>query len=250
MPVAPSRRASRQAGASDKREMILKAAVRTFASRGFFGAQVADVARAAGVAAGTVYLYFRGKDDLLVSIFERTMAEAIDEGRAALEGVGGAAEPAPPHRARAPRPPRPRPRHGRGLPGRAAPVHQVHGAVLLHRPARLPRRDPGRDRARGRPPGSSGPTSTRGWPPRPSSGRSTRWPPTGFSAGAATRSSPTPTPSSTCSSTEYEVLSAGCLVLSACLVPGAWCGITLRRGAAPGTRHGARTQHPAPGTRP
>jgi len=92
MPVAPSRRASRQAGAADKREIILKAAVRTFAGRGFFGAQVADVARAAGVAAGTVYLYFRGKDDLLVSIFERTMAEAIDEGRAALEGIGGAAE--------------------------------------------------------------------------------------------------------------------------------------------------------------
>ena len=45
------------------------------------------MARAAGVAAGTVYLYFRSKDDLLVSIFERTMREAIAEGRAALEGV-------------------------------------------------------------------------------------------------------------------------------------------------------------------
>ena len=58
-----------------------------FASRGFFGAQVADVAREAGVAAGTVYLYFRNKDDLLVSIFERIMGEAIAEGRAALDGV-------------------------------------------------------------------------------------------------------------------------------------------------------------------
>jgi TetR/AcrR family fatty acid metabolism transcriptional regulator len=35
----------------------------------------------AGVAAGTVYLYFRGKDDLLISIFERTMREAIAAGR-------------------------------------------------------------------------------------------------------------------------------------------------------------------------
>ena len=43
----------------------------TFARSGFFGAQVADVARTADVAAGTVYLYFHGKDDLLVSIFER-----------------------------------------------------------------------------------------------------------------------------------------------------------------------------------
>ena len=55
-----------------------------FARRGYFQAQVADIARAAGVAAGTVYLYFRGKEDLLVSIFERTMREAIQEGRATL----------------------------------------------------------------------------------------------------------------------------------------------------------------------
>jgi TetR/AcrR family fatty acid metabolism transcriptional regulator len=58
-----------------------------FARRGFFNAQVADIARVAGVAAGTVYLYFRNKEDLLTSIFERTMREAIDEGRAALAGV-------------------------------------------------------------------------------------------------------------------------------------------------------------------
>ena len=68
----------------DKREAILRAAIDVFAARGFFNAQVADVARAAGVAAGTVYLYFRGKDDLLVSIFDRTMREAIDAGRACV----------------------------------------------------------------------------------------------------------------------------------------------------------------------
>jgi TetR/AcrR family fatty acid metabolism transcriptional regulator len=45
---------------------------------------VADVARAAGVAAGTVYLYFRGKDDLLISIFERTVRDAIDEARSSV----------------------------------------------------------------------------------------------------------------------------------------------------------------------
>src|SRR5918997_1698370 len=68
----------------DKRDAILRAAIRTFARSGFFGAQVADVARTAGVAAGTVYLYFRGKDDLLVSIFEKTMQEAIADGRACV----------------------------------------------------------------------------------------------------------------------------------------------------------------------
>jgi TetR/AcrR family fatty acid metabolism transcriptional regulator len=53
---------------------------------------VADVARAASVAAGTVYLYFRSKDDLLVSIFERAMREGITEGRAALEGISDPVE--------------------------------------------------------------------------------------------------------------------------------------------------------------
>src|SRR5919112_5986329 len=83
--TAPIRR--RSTGASsvrptpDKRQRILTAAVKTFARHGFFNAQVADVARAAGVASGTVYLYFRSKDDLLVSIFERSMREALAEGR-------------------------------------------------------------------------------------------------------------------------------------------------------------------------
>jgi TetR/AcrR family fatty acid metabolism transcriptional regulator len=90
MAVTASRRfsaARSQATVVDKRDAILRAATEVFARHGFFQAQVADVARAAGVAAGTVYLYFRGKDDILISIFERTMREAIAEGRAALEGV-------------------------------------------------------------------------------------------------------------------------------------------------------------------
>ena len=76
----------RPPGRGDKRDRILAAATRVFARHGFYAAQVADVARQAGVAAGTVYLYFRSKDDLLISIFERTMASAIDEGRRALSG--------------------------------------------------------------------------------------------------------------------------------------------------------------------
>src|SRR2546422_10259954 len=75
-----------------KRDAILRAATDVFADRGFFNAQVADVARAAGVAAGTVYLYFRSKDDLLVSIFEKTMREALAEGRAAVSGLADPCE--------------------------------------------------------------------------------------------------------------------------------------------------------------
>jgi TetR/AcrR family fatty acid metabolism transcriptional regulator len=79
-----------RADRGDKRDLILRAAIETFAARGFFTAQVADVARSAGVAAGTVYLYFRNKDDLLISIFERTMNEAIAEGR---ESVARTSDP-------------------------------------------------------------------------------------------------------------------------------------------------------------
>ena len=84
--------ARRRADPAPKREALLRAAIDVFAERGFFNAQVADVARAAGVAAGTVYLYFRSKDDLLVSIFEKTMREGLAEGRAAVAGVTDPAE--------------------------------------------------------------------------------------------------------------------------------------------------------------
>ena len=65
-----------------KRDAILRAAIDVFAERGYFNAQVADVARAAGVAAGTVYLYFKNKDDLLVSIFDRSMRDGLTHSRA------------------------------------------------------------------------------------------------------------------------------------------------------------------------
>lgn len=77
----------------DKRDRILDAATKVFAKRGFFAAQVADVAKRAGVASGTVYLYFKSKDDLLLSLFERTMLDAITTGRAALDALDHTATP-------------------------------------------------------------------------------------------------------------------------------------------------------------
>lgn len=64
------RRPTRILGAGDKRERILDAAVRVFAKSGFHATRVADVAKAAGVADGTIYLYFESKDELLRSLFE------------------------------------------------------------------------------------------------------------------------------------------------------------------------------------
>jgi TetR/AcrR family fatty acid metabolism transcriptional regulator len=66
---------------ADKREAILRAAIRVFAHNGYFNSKVADIAREAGVADGTVYLYFKSKEEILHSIFDRSMEEAIAEGR-------------------------------------------------------------------------------------------------------------------------------------------------------------------------
>ncbi|MBQ00596.1 MAG: TetR family transcriptional regulator [Acidobacteria bacterium] len=90
--TAPARRAPRTQHTGDKHDLIIKAATKLFARRGFFNAQVADVAREAGIAAGTVYLYFESKDDLLISIFERTMHEGLEAGRQALAGVSDPVE--------------------------------------------------------------------------------------------------------------------------------------------------------------
>ena len=54
----------------DKRERILRAAVKVFARTGFHATRVSEVAKAAGVADGTIYLYFKSKEELLVSLFE------------------------------------------------------------------------------------------------------------------------------------------------------------------------------------
>ncbi|HEX8492813.1 MAG TPA: TetR/AcrR family transcriptional regulator [Pyrinomonadaceae bacterium] len=72
---------------ADKREAILRAATSVFAGNGYFNSKVADIAREAGVADGTVYLYFKSKEEILHSIFDRTMEEAIAEGRKQLESV-------------------------------------------------------------------------------------------------------------------------------------------------------------------
>lgn len=75
-----AKRTSRN-GATGKRELILRAATRVFARNGYFNSKVADIARAANVADGTVYLYFKSKDEILHSIFDQNMAEAIAAGR-------------------------------------------------------------------------------------------------------------------------------------------------------------------------
>lgn len=66
---------------SDKREAILRAAISVFARCGYFNSKVADIAREAGVADGTVYLYFKSKEEILHSIFDRSVEDALGAAR-------------------------------------------------------------------------------------------------------------------------------------------------------------------------
>lgn len=68
---------------ADKRVRITDAAVEVFAEKGFHQARISDIAKKAGVADGTIYLYFKNKEDLLLSVFEEKMDYL-------LEGLGEA----------------------------------------------------------------------------------------------------------------------------------------------------------------
>jgi len=75
---APRRTKSRAPASRDKRERILAAAVKVFAKHGFYATRVSDIAREAGVADGTIYLYFKNKDDVLISIFDDRIRRLIE----------------------------------------------------------------------------------------------------------------------------------------------------------------------------
>ncbi len=63
----------------EKYQVILEAAVKTFARTGYHRTRVADIAHEAGVADGTVYIYFKNKEDVLISLFQDLMIRFVDE---------------------------------------------------------------------------------------------------------------------------------------------------------------------------
>ena len=68
----------------DRSQNIIEAAVRVFARKGYYNSRVSDIAREAGIAAGTIYLYFKTKDDILVTLFRDKMAEFVGSLRKAI----------------------------------------------------------------------------------------------------------------------------------------------------------------------
>lgn len=77
-------RADRKA---EKRERILQSAIKIFARKGFYNARISEIAREAGVADGTIYLYFKNKDEILITIFEETVGELIKDFRQRLRAI-------------------------------------------------------------------------------------------------------------------------------------------------------------------
>lgn len=75
---------------SDKYLQILEAAVVVFAEQGFFQSTVAQIAKKAGVADGTIYLYFKNKDDILIQFYEYKTQQVFERFRVALDQAGTA----------------------------------------------------------------------------------------------------------------------------------------------------------------
>ena len=71
-------------------QQIIDAAIRVFARTGYYNSRVSDIAREAGIASGTIYLYFKTKDEILVTLFREKMAEWVASVRRQI-----AAEPDP-----------------------------------------------------------------------------------------------------------------------------------------------------------
>jgi TetR/AcrR family fatty acid metabolism transcriptional regulator len=84
-----ARRGPRGGGAA-KRDRILRSAIKIFSQKGFFNSKISEIARLAGVADGTIYLYFKNKDDLLISLFEEKMGEVVSDVRARVAEGGDA----------------------------------------------------------------------------------------------------------------------------------------------------------------
>ena len=91
-PPEAHRPASPAGADPEKRQRILDAAVRVFGQRGYHDAKIAEIASEARVAEGTVYLYFRNKEDLFSTVFDEKMDQLLARGREIAAGGDTASE--------------------------------------------------------------------------------------------------------------------------------------------------------------
>lgn len=70
---------SRKSPQKGKYIKILRASVKVFAKNGFHNSKISQIAKEAGVADGTIYLYFKNKDDILIRLFEEKLDEIISD---------------------------------------------------------------------------------------------------------------------------------------------------------------------------
>ena len=73
----------------DKRDLILEAAIKVFAAKGYHGSRVSDISAEAGIAYGLVYHYFKNKEEILATIFEERWSGFIE----AVEAIASGANP-------------------------------------------------------------------------------------------------------------------------------------------------------------
>ncbi|MCB0219743.1 MAG: TetR/AcrR family transcriptional regulator [Chrysiogenetes bacterium] len=73
---------------AEKHDRILSAAAKIFARKGFFNAKISEIAREAQVADGTIYLYFKSKDDILIHLFEEMMGNILGALRQEIDAPG------------------------------------------------------------------------------------------------------------------------------------------------------------------
>lgn len=77
---------------NEKYHLILQGALKVFAENGYHRSQVSKIAKAAGVADGTIYLYFKRKEDILIRLFQEKLGELVGKFHASVEGTTDAVE--------------------------------------------------------------------------------------------------------------------------------------------------------------
>jgi len=71
----------------DKHARIINAAIKIFAEKGFYNTRISEIAHEANIADGTIYLYFKNKDDILISLFEEEFGKICKLMRAELNNT-------------------------------------------------------------------------------------------------------------------------------------------------------------------